>query len=655
MKPSPPGILIGGEEGAFFGGPLVVWKGVAGICGIAGIWLHEGSVSPGKIDTMLAAMVHRGPDDHGRFTEGRVGLGMRRLAVLDPAHGRQPYVSEDGNVVAVYNGEIYNYPDLAREVEAHGHALNSRTDGEVLVHLYERYGPEMVLRLQGMFAFAIWDRRRHELLLARDPVGQKPLYLWEAGQDLAFASELKAFYRLPGFDGAVDGDLLSAYLAHRFVPAPFTLVRGVTKLEPGQTLRVRADGRRERWTYWRPSLEAPPGKGDLRALGEELDDLLQTVTRSHLAADVPVGIFLSGGLDSSLLAALARGPKPLKAWAARYPEHYPGYDESAWARRVAEHLGIALETVDLGPSVAPEALRELSYHLDEPMADPTAIPLDGLARAAGREETVMLSGEGADELFAGYSGYGEVESMARLRVIPSRVRRLWAERGWPGAGALRRSLAHVAGRYRGVGFTFDPRQQRGLLRPEFVRPDRPAAVRAYWERTGDLPELQAMQGFDVQWFLADDVLLKADRIGMRHNLEVRVPYCDVRIVEFALRMPLALRRNAREDKRVLRAAALAHLPRGVVFRPKSGFPTPLTPLMSGEWRGFAWDLLSDPGARIGEWFERNAVLALVGELAPGASLQARQVYALVMLELWLEEMRARVQSEAGVDRPLSLS
>lgn len=628
---------------------------MASICGIAGIWLHEGKVAPTLIDTMLETLVHRGPDDHGRFTEGRVGLGMRRLAVLDPAHGQQPYRSEDGSVVAVYNGEIYNYPALAQEVEARGHRLHSHTDGEVLVHLYELDGPDMVRRLEGMFAFAIWDRTRHDLVLARDPVGQKPLYLWESGQSLAFASELKAFYGLPGFEGAVDADHVSAYLAHRFVPAPFTLIRGVTKLEPGQMLRVHADGRRERRIYWRPPLETTASHGRLDALAEELGDLLQTVTRAHLAADVPVGIFLSGGLDSSLLAALAGGSRPVKAWAARYPDAYPGYDESKWAQRVADYLGVPLELVDLGGAADPEAMRELAYYLDEPMADPTAVPLDGLARAAGREETVMLSGEGADELFAGYAGYGEADSLARLRRIPEGVRRFWVAQGWPGAGAARRSLTPVADRYRGVGFTFDPAQQRSLLRPEFHREDRPQAVRAYWERHRHLPDLQAMQGFDVQWFLADDVLLKADRIGMRHNLEVRVPYCDVRIVEFALRVPVAFRRTAREDKRVLRAAARAHLPRDVVFRPKAGFPTPLTALMSGNWRGFAWDLLSDPGARIREWFRPDPVLALVSELAPGAGRAARQVYALVMLELWLEEMRARVGRESGMERPLSLS
>ena len=593
---------------------------------------------------MLARMVHRGPDGEGTYFDQTVSLGMRRLAVIDVADGIQPYRSEDGRVVAVFNGELYNYPELARVVTSRGHRLNSRTDGEVLVHLYELYSSDLVAHLRGMFAFAIWDSRHQRLLLARDHVGQKPLYILEDDQGIAFSSELKAFYGLAGWRPKIDPELLATYLAHRYVPAPFTMMRGVSKLQPGEAMMLYANGRRQRWFYWQPPLAEPQAWREPEAATADLDVLLGETVRDHLTADVPVGVFLSGGLDSSLITAMAaqvRGGSHLRAWTAAFPGEYAGYDESEWAAEIAGRLRMPLERVEVDSGISPERLKELAYILDEPMADPTVLPLDGLARAVRGQAVVILSGEGADETFAGYAGYGEPASLRQLQRIPAGLRRIWLASGLPGKGALERSFSPISDRYRGVGFTFDRASQEHILRPEWHRADRLETMIHYWDRMQAISPLQAMQGFDVKWFLADDVLLKMDRIGMHHHLEVRAPFCDYRIVEWALRSPLTFRRNGNRDKWILRQVAERHLPKALVRRPKRGFPTPLTALLAGPLHQMAWDVLSHPRALIYDWLEPTAVRALLAasNVPSPPSYLARQIYALVMFEFWLQNVR----------------
>ncbi|MDA8205005.1 MAG: asparagine synthase (glutamine-hydrolyzing) [Thermaerobacter sp.] len=613
---------------------------MSGICGIAGIWRRDGLVLEHELACMLETLKHRGPDGEGSFLERGLGLGMRRLAILDVENGHQPYVSEDGSLVAVFNGELYNYPQLKVDLERRGHHLRSHADGEVLVHLFEEYRADLLDHITGMFALAIWDRRRQELLLARDRIGQKPLYILDMDHTLAFASEIKAFLGIDGYTPAVDERMISSYLAHRFAPAPATLLKHVTKLRPGEALRVRADGHRMSWQYWTPDLSEPESDGTLDQWAERLDARLADVVQSHLASDVPLGLFLSGGVDSSILAALvAKGHAgTIKAWSAAFPEHFPGYDEFEWAKRVADLYQFPIQRVDVHPAITPERVRELAWILDEPMADPTVLPLDGVAEAASRFNTVMLSGEGADEIFGGYAGYGEVASLDWIRRIPATVRQWWIAHDFKGSGAFRRAAQPIGERYRGVGYTFGPDEQGGILVPELKEPDRTEAVREYWDTALGLPDLQAMQGFDVRWFLPDDVLLKADRIGMHHNLEIRVPYCDHEIVELALKIPLVLRRRGRIDKRVLRRVGEKHLPKEVVYRPKLGFPTPLTSLMAGALYDVAYDSLTDSRFRARGWFRAEAVESLLSQLAGHNPVAARKAYALLMLEFWIAEL-----------------
>ncbi len=593
-----------------------------------------------ELTAMLDLLKHRGRDGQGTFVQRGLGIGMRRLAIIDVAHGHQPYISEDGNVVAVFNGELYNYPQLKRDLQARGHHLRSQADGEALVHLYEEYGDDLLAHITGMFALAVFDQERQMLLLARDRIGQKPLYVLESDHAFAFASEIKAFLGVQGFSPAVDERFLASYLGHRFTPAPHTLMRQVTKLRPGEALRVKADGRRERWLYWRPNVDEPTTQGALAEWTERLDELLSDVVRSHLAADVPLGLFLSGGLDSSLLAALVAksgGPR-LQAWSAAFATRFPGYDEFSWAKRVADRYNFPIHRIAVDTHITSDRMRQLAYILDEPMGDPTVLPLDGVAQAAGQTHRVMLSGEGADEIFGGYAGYGEVQSLRWVRKVPRRLRQWWAAQGFKGAGAFHRAAEPMGERYRGVGMTFSASEQGRILTPDLVYPDRPASVREYWEEVRDVSDLQAMQGFDVRWFLPDDVLLKADRIGMHHNIEIRVPYCDHTVVDLALQIPLALRRSSRLDKRVLRQMARRYLPADIVLRPKHGFPTPLTALMAGPLYDAVYDSLTDYRFTQRGWFQRSTVQALLGQLAAHNPVAARQSYALLMLELWTQEL-----------------
>lgn len=591
---------------------------------------------------MLLALKHRGPDGEGLFTYKGLGMGMRRLAILDVAHGHQPYRSEDGRVIAVFNGEIYNFRELAEKLVAHGHRLASRADGEVIVHLYEEYGPQFVQEIKGMFAIAVYDLRTETLFLARDHIGQKPLYVLEIDDTFAFASEMKAFMAIDGYLPEVNYDLLPTYLGHRFVTGPETLLRHVTKLMPGEQMTVTHHGRKRvvtRKTYWRPLLEEPDRFGDLQAWTEQLDVLLTEVVASHLVADVSVGVFLSGGIDSSILTALTTklSPQPLEAWSAHFSEGFPGYNESSWANTVAEWCHAPLHRVDVGPLITPERLRELAYVLDEPLGDPTVLPLDGIARAASRHHRVMLSGEGADEIFAGYAGYGEVESLARLRFLPQGLRNWWIRANLRGSGALRRSIEPISVRYRGVGFTFSGEEQARLLNPAIRASDRSPAVQQYFNDQGHLSDLQSMQGFDLRWFLPDDVLLKADRIGMHHGLEIRVPYCDPEVVELALKIPLALRRYRKDNKRVLRGVGEKYLPNKVVYRPKQGFPTPLSYLMRGVLYDLVYDTLTSANFRHSGLFHPQQVDTLLAQLQTPSESASRKVYALLMFQLWVEE------------------
>lgn len=614
------------------------------MCGIAGVVGQGAHHAGGEVGAMLEAMRHRGPDGMRWTVEDRfLAFGVARLAVQGRGDPTGPYRSEDGLVAAVFNGEIYNHRELRRLLLQRGHRLEGESDGAILPHLYEEYGMAMLDRLVGMFAIAIYDRREGRLYLARDRLGIKPLYVWSQPGQWRFASELKAFLGQPGFPPRLRHELIPHYLSYRFVPAPYTLLFGVDKVLPGSYWQIDQDGEVCRHQWWRlsPEPERPEQRG-LDEAAEEFAALWETVVQDHLMAERRVGIFLSAGVDSGWLALEAvRHPvsRPVAVildsgeWGAEY-------DEAPQAQALAEELHLPWITARLpAPDLA--ALQTMAQRLDEPLGDPTVFSFEAVAaRAASAGLTVMLSGEGADEVLAGYPHYREAQWLARLYPCARLLSRLGPARRWLssprwGTRRLMAALRSPAESYRGVGVTFaDP----GELGPPAA-----SAIEEVQRLFSDLaarPRLQQMLAFDLLWYLADDALLKTDRIGMAYGLEVRVPYLDHRVVEWAWRLPPSFLLRGTEHKRVLRRAVHRRHP-GLARRPKRGFPTPLGLWLAESLTPLAVEVLTDSTALGLGWYDPALVSRLAASVRPQGSAAGRKLYALLMLVLWHQAFLSR--------------
>lgn len=589
---------------------------------------------------MRPALVHRGPDEGSADAFGRCVLGHQRLRVLDLETGQQPVSNESGEIVAVLNGELYNFAELRAELGANGHAVRGTGDTPVIPHLYEEHGPAFAERLEGMFALALWDAGRERLVLARDRLGKKPL-LWTALPDgtLAFASELKALLQLPALRRDVDLEALDAYLALQYVPGTHTAVRGVERLPPGHVL-VWEQGRVELTRYWEPRLSE-------ETLSEEewLERVRATVgeaVRKRLVADVPLGALLSGGIDSSIVVALmAQGStEPVRTFTVGFAEKR--YDERRYARAIAERYGTRHEEVVLEPNAA-DVLERLVRAFDEPLGDEAALPTYLICEQARRHVTVALTGDGGDESFAGYERYAAVSLAAR---VPPRLARLGGTAFGllPAARREPRSNAFRARRFLDMA-TAPPGERYGQLMEVF-----PAALRtrlwtaeaAVTVRTaGQLigappaPGITGLQLLDIETYLPGDLLPKSDIASMAHSLELRSPLLDHDVVELGLSLPDALKLRGREGKQALRRAFAADLPPEVARRGKTGFGVPIARWFRGELRDLAGDLLLDRRARERGHFRSGTVETLLADHVAGRADHAHRLWCLVMLELWL--------------------
>ena len=609
------------------------------MCGIAGEWTGQPRLtgyagrSPAPDSRHVAAMLrrlhHRGPDGSGLVSGPEAAVGMTRLAIQDPFGHAPPYRSEDGQVIVVLNGEIYNFRALRKEMMQRGHHMLGDSDGDVLPHLYEEWGAAMLPRLVGMFALAVYDRRRHTLLLARDRLGIKPLYLWSAGARLRFASELKAFLAWPDFAPTLRPDAVRQHLRYRFVPAPDTLLGGVDKLAPGHFLMLDGGARRDPEPWWTlPVLDSGRASRTLSEAADELSVLWPRIVADHAGAERARGLFLSGGIDSGWLAwALGSEARGMPALTLDGQGLGSAYDEADQAADSAARWGLRLERVPLTVPTAEDLLR-VAAGLDEPIGDPTVITFDQVARAAKDAGlTVMLCGEGADEVFAGYPHYREAQVLDRLRPWARRLSswgptRTWMASGRRGARRLSAALRPTSRHYAGVGGTFWD-----------VEPEPNRLLERYWQAVAGESRLKQMLGFDLLWYLGDDALLKCDRIGMQHQLEVRVPYVDHRLVEWAWALPDSLLVDGGLGKMVLRRAAARVAP-ALARRPKRGFPTPLTDWIRGPLRTLARDTLGGQ-----DWLPPQDLDALWDRLDRGLPDAGRQLYTLLMLELWTRTLR----------------
>ncbi|MHB8613895.1 MAG: asparagine synthase (glutamine-hydrolyzing) [Candidatus Dormibacteraceae bacterium] len=623
---------------------------MCGICGVAG-----GDAAGGRelVHLMCSAMVHRGPDDEGTAHFAGVTLGMRRLSIIDLDGGHQPMHNEDSTVWGVQNGEIYNHLELRKLLVAAGHSFNTQSDTEVLVHGYEEWGEEMVERLNGMFAFAVVDRRRGWLLLARDRMGIKPLHYAIDGKRLVFASELKALLRDPALRKGVDPAALDEYLAYEFVPSPHSILRGISKLQPAHMLRWSlADGTHRLRRYWAPEL----GRGDgahPRSLDEECEELLIVLresVRKELISDVPLGVFLSGGIDSSAVAAMmTQLGGDVKSFSVGFADR--SFDESTHARLVAHHLGTEHRELTLEPGMLLELVPQLPNLLDEPLGDASIIPTYLLSQFTRRHVKVALGGDGGDELFAGYptlqahrlaAYYLKAPRVLREGLVEPVVRRLPVSRSnlsfdFRAKRFVGGAAYPTAERHRRWMGSFD-RDERAAVLSDEVRHQLPAngTHEPDFGQGAYANPLNQVLLMDMRLYLENDILVKLDRASMMASLEGRVPLLNNDFVEYATHLPLNMKLRGLRSKFLLKRALRGILPDSILHRPKKGFGIPVAHWFRGPLKEQMLSVLS-PGrlARQG-FFDPKGVKRLMDDHLEGRRDNRKQLWTLFAFELWYD-------------------
>jgi asparagine synthase (glutamine-hydrolysing) len=622
------------------------------MCGIAGFAFTDPHhpVDRELLDRMTGALRHRGPDADGSHFGPGVGMGHRRLSIIDLATGDQPIYNETRTVSIVFNGEIYNFPELARELEARGHTFATRSDTETIVHAYEAFGLEFVKRLRGMFAFALWDEPNRRLVLARDRAGKKPLYYHADGERLVFASEIKALLQDSSIKRRISAEGLSDYFTFGAIPAPGTVFQDIQQVPPGHIL-VWERGRARVHEYWDVVFD-PTGPATPGAAEEAFAALFDEAVKMRMVADVPLGAFLSGGVDSSaVVASMARqSGRPVVTTSVGFAER--SHSELEHAGAVARALGTEHHALVVKPDAIAD-LPKLVWHLDQPFADSSALPTYYVSRAARERVTVALSGDGGDELFAGYERrYGIHRLEQRLRrLIPGPVRRgvlAPLARLYPRTDRLPRPLrlklvlSNLGQSFERAYFNdmslFLDEEKRALCTPEFLAQARAhdpiAAFARHFDRVRDADPLSRVLYVDFKTRLANEILVKVDRMSMACSLEVRSPLLDHKIIEFAASLPPTLKYRGSTSKFLLKRHVEMRLPAAAVHRPKQGFDLPLAGWLRGELRELALDLVLSPRSAGRGYVRPEAVRRIWDEHQSGYRSHASQIWALMVLELW---------------------
>src|ERR1044071_556238 len=627
------------------------------MCGITG-WanLDARRRPPEGADELLRSMcdrmTHRGPDSEGYLIDDSVALGMRRLAIIDLLTGEQPVFNEDRSVAAVLNGEIYNYRELRDDLEARGHTFRSASDTEVLPHLYEEYGRDMVLHLNGMFAFALWDDQRRRLFIARDRFGEKPLYWGVFDKTLLFASEPKVLLAHPAVRPSLNLNALRQYLSFDYVPAPLSIYEGINKLPAAHKLTVE-NGHVNVERYWRLSYKtAEPVPSETEA-AEQLRELMADAVRMRLVSDVPLGVLLSGGVDSSTIAALAvrSSSEAVKTFSISFAE--ASFDESAYARGVAKFLGTDHHEERLSANLAANLVSEIGSWMDEPLSDPSLVPTYLLSRFTRKHVTVALGGDGGDELFAGYPMYAGLRWAELYKRVPLRIRGAIIE---PLVRLMPVKTKNLSFDYKALRFitgakydtvarhhvwfgSFTPEEQTELLTREALAASDSeiyADARLIADECDNEDLVTRMQSVDTRLYLAEDILTKVDRASMAVSLEVRAPFLDPRVAEFAASLPCNYKLRGQKTKYILKKAVTELLPPFVTRRPKKGFGVPVAEWLKEKLRPLARDLLSPARVRRAGVFNANYVARLQDEHERGIANHRKLLWTLLMFELWHE-------------------
>ena len=620
------------------------------MCGISGVIVAEGTPDQWILDAQLRLLRHRGPDAEGAFVRGKAAIAQNRLAVIDLLSGDPPLMSEDGRVGAVLNGEIYNFRSLRAELERDGHRLSSTGDTEVLAHLAEDFTPSaLAARLDGMFAFAVWDEGRNRLILGRDRLGKKPLYYAEAGRDFVFASELKALLAHPGVPRDLDESVIPSYLAFGYVPTPRTFYRTVRSVPPGHILVLEPGSAPRLERYWRPPLvgyeRTERVDVSLAEAAEGVRERLELAVERRLLADVPLGSFLSGGIDSSAIAAIAskQVDRKLSTFTIGFDDA-DGFDERPYARVVARHLGTDHHEYVVKPD-AVELIERLVWHYDQPFGDSSAVPTYYLAEATRGDVTVALCGDGGDEIFGGYErfaaalaadGYGSLPSFVRdgvlksLEALPSLDPR--------GRLAAIRRFAQAADQGLPDAYlswiSFVPEVQRNALLGS-IDDSSTQEHRDIWRQSEKAHPLDRLLDLNLRTYLLDDLLPKADRMSMAHGLELRSPFLDKDLLEYALRLPPKVRIRGISLKRVLKAAVSDLLPQEILQRRKRGFGVPLDRWFREDLKSYVGGTLGQPNALVKQYLRSEAVDAMLADHSRGRHNHGHALWTLLTFEVFL--------------------
>ena len=623
------------------------------MCGIAGVVARDATRQPdiAVIERMVEKLHHRGPDDTGTIALPGVALGLKRLSIIDVAGGRQPIQNEDETITFVGNGEIYNYRALREELLGKGHRFRTGSDMEVIVHGYEEWGDRVTERVNGQFAFALWDVARRRLLAARDRAGEKPLYYYDGGEDIVFASEIKSLLVRADVPRELNPEALDCFLTYEFIIAPLSIFKGVKKLPPAHAMSVES-GKVKTWAYWSPPDRVVDGRSDGEWI-EELRETLGRAVRSQMMADVPLGAFLSGGIDSSTVVAkmAEASDRPIKTFSIAFPE--ASYDESAYAREIASLFVTEHHEEAVAADVA-GLFDKLIVHLDEPFADVSLFPTYLVSQVAAKEVKVVLSGDGGDELFAGYDWYVADRLARKLGRFPGKnaLRLLHAMSEWVPPSAKKKGLINKAKRFlEGAQAAPELEHYRWLTHLPAERKKRLYTASLSEALTSYDPKLHVLETLgaggddllnrqlfaDFKLFLSDDILVKVDRMSMATSLEARAPFLDRDVIELAFRMPGHLKLRGNTSKYVLKQAMKGVLPDAVLHRRKEGFSIPLKNWLRRELRPLMEELLSEERIRARGLFDTTEVARLRREHVASSHNHAHQLFPLMVFERWAEE------------------
>lgn len=603
------------------------------MCGIAG-FAEKNNADKETLEKMMDAIIHRGPDGSGEYVDDTVALGHRRLSIIDLEGGKQPMENEDGTIVCIFNGEIYNYQPLRQQLQEQGHVFSTHSDTEVLLHGYEEWGEGMLNKLRGMFSFAIWDKKEQTLFCARDFFGIKPFYYYEKDGLLLFGSEIKSFLQHPKFEKKLNRSQLELYLTFQYSPGENTFFEGVKKLLPAHCLTWK-DGKVSIRRYWQPEFEPQQGK-NLEQWETEIENAMKDSVAAHKISDVEVGSFLSSGVDSSYMACLAKVDKTFTVGFANKQ-----YDETSYAQEFSQHIGVKNTAYRITPEEYWENLSKIQYHMDEPLADAASVALYFVNREAAKQVKVCLSGEGADEFFGGYNIYKEPFTVSWYDKIPLPIRR--------GIGAIAEMLPPIHGvnflvrrsrplseRYIGNTNLFTERQKKKLLKQYSGKVKPVDLAKPYFNHPSNGDAVTRMQYTDLHLWMVGDILLKADKMSMANSLELRVPFLDKEVFEVARKIPTEFRANRENTKIAMRGAALRSIPQKTADKKKLGFPVPVRAwLREEQYAGVVRKFFQSPQAE--EFFDTAALEKMLSDHISGKRDNWRQIWCVFMFLVWYNE------------------